>query len=248
VTAAAEGVPGPDDFGIDGTEAPILRARISREDYLSRRGLFVLREAPGRKAGVRFAAREDSNGRERPAGRGEFAAPILHSRRETESVHPPTAAAATTPADGGQYLTFLLGNEEYAFDILQVQEIKGLPRITPVPNVPAHVRGVMNLRGVIVPVADLRVRFALPEAADARSAVVVVASVAGRTVGLIVDAVSDVLSFRAEDVEPVPDLGAGPDASVVMGLAKAGERLVLLLDLGRLLATTTPLDVAADAA
>lgn len=147
----------------------------------------------------------------------------------------PTAGRdpSTFAGDGGQYLTFLLSGEEYALDILKVQEIKGLPKITPVPNAPPHVLGVMNLRGAVVPVADLRARFGLA-AEHGKSAVVIVANVGSRTVGLVVDAVSDVLSFAKSDVEPTPDLGAGVDTSFLTGLAKTGERLVLLLDAARL--------------
>jgi purine-binding chemotaxis protein CheW len=141
---------------------------------------------------------------------------------------------STFAGDGGQYLTFLLSGEEYALDILKVQEIKGLPKITPVPNAPPHVLGVMNLRGAVVPVADLRARFGLSVSEDGKSAVVIVANVGARTVGLVVDAVSDVLSFAKSDVEPTPDLGAGVDTSFLTGLAKSGDRLVLLLDAARL--------------
>lgn len=154
------------------------------------------------------------------------------------------AGEPTNSAEGGQYLTFLLRQEEYAIDILKVQEIKGLPRITPVPNTPTYLRGVMNLRGAVVPVADLRVRFSIPDAEDGRSSVVILANVHGRTVGLVVDAVSDVLSFRAADLEPTPNLGRGVEANFITGLAKVGDRLVLLLDIERLLGDETIADAA----
>lgn len=137
-------------------------------------------------------------------------------------------------AGGSQYLTFTLGGEEYGLEILRVQEIKGFSRITPIPNTPRHVKGVLNLRGTVVPVIDLRVKFSLPEAEYTKFSVIIVVTVAKRVVGLLVDAVSDVLSIGESDFGETPDLGGGVDTSFLAGMAKAGERLISLLNIDKL--------------
>lgn len=138
-------------------------------------------------------------------------------------------------ADGSQFLTFQLANEEYGLEILRVQEIKGYSKITPLPNTPPEVRGVMNLRGAVVPIIDLRTRFGLPNADYDRFTVIIVVTVGTKVVGLVVDAVSDVLNVAAKEVVPTPDLGAGVDTSYLTGIARNGERLVSLLNIDRLL-------------
>ena len=114
-----------------------------------------------------------------------------------------------------QYLTFALGQEEYGIDILRVQEIKGLSAVTPIPNSPAYVKGVMNLRGTVVPIFDLRLKFGMESQAYDRFTVIVVVNVGERIVGLVVDAVSDVLDIENGSIEPAPDLGASIDTSVL---------------------------------
>lgn len=140
-------------------------------------------------------------------------------------------AGGTDTADCTQYLTFKLHQEEYGVEILKVQEIKGFTQVTPVPNTPAYVRGVINLRGTVVPVLDLRARFRMESADYNQFTVIIVVNLHDRIVGLVVDAVSDVLNFRNDDVEPTPDFGSGVDTSFITGLAKVEERLVLLLNL-----------------
>lgn len=136
----------------------------------------------------------------------------------------------TAGAGGGQYLTFALGDEEYALEILAVQEIRGYTAITPIPNVPPWIRGVMNLRGAVVPVIELRRRFALPEADYDKFSVIIVVNVRGRVVGLLVDAVSDVLNIQAGEVDDASGLVSGAEASYVSGIARSGERIIALLD------------------
>jgi purine-binding chemotaxis protein CheW len=138
-------------------------------------------------------------------------------------------------ADGSQYLTFSLGQEEYGVEILKVQEIKGYSTITPIPNTPVHVKGVMNLRGTIIPVVDLRSKLGMPTAEYSPFTVIVVVKVGSKTMGLVVDAVSDVLNIPSRDLQPTPDFGAQVDAAFISGMAKAGEKLVVLLDLDRVL-------------
>lgn len=141
--------------------------------------------------------------------------------------------------DAGQFLTFVLDGEEYGIQILKVQEIKGLPSITPIPHTPSFVKGVMNLRGTVVPVVDMREKFALPRRDYDQFTVTVVVTVGSRVVGLIVDAVSDVLSIDEAEIAPTPELGGGIDTSFMTGLAKAGEKLVLLLDIDKVVSEET---------
>jgi purine-binding chemotaxis protein CheW len=149
-------------------------------------------------------------------------------------------SAAATPAGGAQYLTFVCAGEEYGVEILRVQEIKGWDSVTRVPYAPPYVLGVMNLRGVIVPVIDLRVRFNLEKRAFDASTVVIVVRVQStrgeKTVGLVVDGVSDVYSFGAEAIKPAPDLGGAAGNACVSGLATVDTKMIMLLDIDTLVA------------
>ncbi len=136
--------------------------------------------------------------------------------------------------DRSQFLTFTLGGENYGLPILKVQEIKGATTVTPIPNTPGFIKGAMNLRGSVIPVIDLRERFGLP-ARELHSSVTIVVSVGERVVGLVVDAVSDVLTIGTEDIAPTPVLGGGVDVAFLTGVGKTAERLVLLLDIDCLL-------------
>ncbi len=140
----------------------------------------------------------------------------------------------TFTADGRQFLTFRLAEEEYGVEILRVQEIKGYSKITPLPNTPPEIKGVMNLRGTVVPIIDLRVRFGLRETEYNRFTVIIVVTVGTKIVGLVVDAVSDVLNVTSHDAVAAPDLGSGVDTSFITGIARAGERLITLLNVDRL--------------
>ncbi len=132
-----------------------------------------------------------------------------------------------------QYLSFKLAEEEYAVEILKVQEIRGICPITPIPNAPSHVLGVMNLRGAVVPVVDLRLAIGLTENERGKFTVIVVLSVHGKTMGFVVDSVSDVLSIELSDIEKTPDLGVRVDGSLLCGIARTQERFVMLLDVDR---------------
>ena len=148
----------------------------------------------------------------------------------TQSSEPIAVGSSAEPAVG-QYLTFALGGEEYGIDILRVQEIKGYTAVTPIPNAPAYVKGVMNLRGTVVPVFDLRLRFGMESHPFDRFTVIVVVNLAARVAGLVVDGVSDVLDFPAGSIEPAPDLGASVDMSLIQGIARYQDRLITLLDI-----------------
>ncbi|MGE0679651.1 MAG: chemotaxis protein CheW [Candidatus Binatia bacterium] len=138
-------------------------------------------------------------------------------------------------ADDNQYLTFTLGEEEYGIDILKVQEIKGYSAVTRIPRSPAYVKGVMNLRGTIVPVIDLRTKFGLEPTAYDQFTVIIVVVVQGRAMGLIVDTVSDVLNIPASDVQPTPELSSDMDTNFIAGMGKAGDKLIILLDVHKVL-------------
>lgn len=135
-----------------------------------------------------------------------------------------------------QYLGFPLGDERFAVEILKVQEIRPLTAITPIPNAPEHIRGVINLRGTIVPVFDLRLRFNLKASTETKFAIILVVTIRERIVGLIADAVPKVLMVHAEEVAAPPDFGQRVDLSFVSGVLHRGQDLVLLLDLDHLLA------------
>ena len=138
--------------------------------------------------------------------------------------------------DGGQYLTFSLGTEEYAVDILKVQEIRGFSPITPVPNMPAFVKGVMNLRGTVVPVVDLRTKLTMREVEPTPFTVIIMVRIGTRTIGLLVDAVSDVLSISDAAVDAPPDFRAVREADLIKGTARVGDKLIVLLDIDLMLA------------
>lgn len=137
-------------------------------------------------------------------------------------------------SSGGQFLTFTLSDQEFGIDILRVQEIKNFSRVTPIPNMPPSIKGVMNLRGTVVPIIDLRTKFQMATAEYNQFTVIIVVNVGARIMGLVVDAVSDVLNADAESIEDAPQLG-DIDTSFITGLAKSGDRLVTLLNIEHLL-------------
>lgn len=142
---------------------------------------------------------------------------------------------STHDAPASQYLTLNLAHEEYGVDILAVREIRGWTPVTRIPQAPSYVLGVLNLRGAIVPVIDMRLRFGLPPEEYTANTVTVIVTVAGRHFGVVVDAVSDVLDVNAADLRPVPDMGTTVDTEYLKGLTAVDERMVLLLDVDKLL-------------
>lgn len=141
--------------------------------------------------------------------------------------------------DNDQYLTFILADEEYGVDILCVQEIRGWENATPLPNSPPHVKGVINLRGSIVPLIDLRLCFNLAPTEYSALTVVIVMRVATaddtRVVGIIADAVSDVYSIEPSDMRPAPNLGASVDTDFIKSIVNVDNKMVMLLEIDRLL-------------
>lgn len=154
----------------------------------------------------------------------------------------PAEMETTTDLGGSrQYLTFMLAGEEYGVDILRVQEIRGWETPTPIPNTPAYIKGIVNLRGVIVPVIDLRQRFGMEHLEYGPTTVVIVINIehehGTRTIGLVVDAVSEVYSVEPEAVKPPPDFGTSVSTECIEGLANVDDKMVILLDIDRLIVT-----------
>ena len=141
-----------------------------------------------------------------------------------------------------EYLTFRLGQEEYGIDILKVQEIRGYEQPTRIANAPDFLKGVVNLRGTIVPIVDLRVRFGClndrGEADYNAFTVTIVLHIGNRTIGTVVDSVSDVVEIPAEAVRPAPEMRSAVDAGYIKGLAHVGERMVILLDIEGMLTSS----------
>jgi purine-binding chemotaxis protein CheW len=148
--------------------------------------------------------------------------------------------AITTTAGstiGSEFLTFTLGSEEYGMDILKVQEIRGYDAVTTIANTPEFIKGVINLRGTIVPIVDLRIKFHLGTVEYNQLTVVIILNLGHRVVGIVVDSVSDVLALTPEQIRPAPDLSAGLDTRYLMGLGTVGERMLILVDIEKLMSS-----------
>ena len=145
------------------------------------------------------------------------------------------ATAAGVQADN-EYLTFTLGREEYGIDILKVQEIRGYEAVTRIANAPAFIKGVVNLRGIIVPIVDMRIKFNLGEANYDQFTVVIILNVAKRVVGMVVDSVSDVIQLPGEQIRPAPDFSSSTfDTKYITGLGTIDERMLILVDIEKLM-------------
>lgn len=134
-----------------------------------------------------------------------------------------------------EYLTFTLGSEEYAIDILKVQEIRGYEPPTLIANAPPFIKGVINLRGIIVPIIDLRIKFNLGRIEYTPFTVVVILNVAGRIVGVVVDSVSDVISLNSAQIRPAPDFSGSFDTKYIVGLVALDARMLIVTDIERLM-------------
>jgi purine-binding chemotaxis protein CheW len=145
------------------------------------------------------------------------------------------SGTGSSAAKGSEYLTFRLDREEYGIDILKVQEIRGYEPPTRIAHAPPFVKGVFNLRGTIVPIVDLRLKFNCVNAAYDASTVVIVLSLPRRIVGIVVDSVSDVLTLSPEDLKPAPEIDTVIDSDAVIGLGALKERMLILLDIERLM-------------
>jgi len=138
---------------------------------------------------------------------------------------------------GQEFLIFTLGDEEYGIDILKVQEIRGYDQVTRIANTPAFIKGVTNLRGVIVPILDLRVKFAQENVIYNENTVVIVLNFVNRVVGIVVDGVSDVLSLTQDQIRPAPEFAVTMSTEYLTGLGSLGDRMLILVDIEKLLSS-----------
>jgi len=138
---------------------------------------------------------------------------------------------------GGEFLTFTLGTEEYGIDILKVQEIRGYDAVTAIANTPKFIKGVINLRGIIVPIVDMRIKFNLDNVTYDQLTVVIILNLASRVVGMVVDGVSDVIALSTEQIKIAPQFGATLDTKYLMGLGTVDERMIILVDIERLMSS-----------
>lgn len=149
-------------------------------------------------------------------------------------------AAVDAAADEGatqEFLTFTLGSEEYGIDILCVQEIRGYEAVTAIANAPAFIKGVINLRGNIVPIVDLRIKFNLPDVRYDQFTVVIILHVLERVIGIVVDGVSDVVALAPEQIRPAPQFGAALNTEYIQGLGTIDQRMIIVADIEQLLAS-----------
>jgi len=135
----------------------------------------------------------------------------------------------------GEFLTFVLGSEAYGLEILKVQEIRGYDAVTQIANTPAFIKGVINLRGKIVPIVDLRVKFNMGKVEYNEFTVVIILNLGGRVVGIVVDGVSDVMQLDESQIRAVPDIVASIDTQYITGLASVGEKMFILVDIEKLM-------------
>jgi purine-binding chemotaxis protein CheW len=138
---------------------------------------------------------------------------------------------------GIEVLAFTIANEEYGLDILKVQEIRGYDAVTQIANAPDFIKGVINLRGTIVPIIDMRIKFNLGTPTYDEFTVVIILNIAGRIVGIVVDSVSDVITLNPDQIKPAPDLGSTFDTGYLIGLGTIDRRMLILLDINRLSAS-----------
>ena len=146
-----------------------------------------------------------------------------------------STGALVNEAASSEYLVFSLGDEEYAVDILKVQEIRGYENVTRIANVPEFIKGVTNLRGVIVPIIDLRLKFHLDKVEYGGQTVVIVVNVDDRIVGIVVDGVSDVMSLSPDQIKPAPEFGVTLSSDYLSGIGSLDDRMLVLVDIEKLL-------------
>ena len=146
-----------------------------------------------------------------------------------------TAVAEATTDLGGKYLTFRLADEEYGLEILKVREIMGMMEITAVPRTPEFVRGVINLRGNVIPVIDLRLKFGMEAVEQTEETCIIVVDVEGMEMGIVVDRVSEVLDIVAEEIQDAPSFGVSVDTDFILGIGKANDQVTILLNISEVL-------------
>lgn len=155
----------------------------------------------------------------------------------TEEAAGNNKALARAKSAAGEYLTFVLGSEEYGLEILKVQEIRGYDAVTQIANTPEFIKGVVNLRGKIVPIVDLRIKFHLGKVEYDEFTVVIILNLGGRIVGIVVDGVSDVMALQDEQIRDVPSLVTSIDTKYIVGLATVESQMLILVDIEQLMSS-----------
>ena len=163
------------------------------------------------------------------------------------NVNQQAGAAQDESQVASEFLTFTLGDEEYAIDILKVQEIRGYEPPTMIANAPPFIKGVINLRGIIVPIVDMRIKFKLGAAEYTPFTVVIILNVASRVIGMVVDSVSDVLSLAPAQIRSAPDFSASFDTKYILGLATIDKRMLIVTDIAQLM-TSRDMELVDEAA
>jgi len=152
----------------------------------------------------------------------------------TASAAVSSGAAATQALE---ILAFTLGQEEYGIDIQKVQELRGYDTVTRIANAPEHIKGVVNLRGIIVPIVDMRIKFNLGTPAYDQFTVVIILNIGSRVMGMVVDSVSDVITLKPEQIKPAPEMGSVLDTGYLIGLGTIDQRMLILVDLEKLMSS-----------
>lgn len=145
---------------------------------------------------------------------------------------------SSTQAESRQFLAFKLGQEEYGLDLLQVQELREYEKVTQIANAPAFLKGVVNLRGIIVPIMDMRIKLGFEDIVYNEMTVVIILNIRGRTVGMVVDSVSDVIDLRPEDLKPAPEMGTAVGTDYLIGLGTIDERMIILVDIDSMMSSS----------
>jgi purine-binding chemotaxis protein CheW len=158
------------------------------------------------------------------------------------SSHPTSFTAAAAPRSAAapkalEFLSFTLGQEEYGIDIQKVQELRGYDTVTRIANAPEHIKGVVNLRGIIVPIVDMRIKFNLGTPSYDQFTVVIILNIASRVMGMVVDSVSDVITLTPEQIKPAPAMGSALDTAYLIGLGTLDDRMLILVDLDKLMSS-----------
>ena len=156
-------------------------------------------------------------------------------------------SSSATAGKALEFLAFTLGQEEYGIDIQKVQELRGYDTVTRIANAPEHIKGVVNLRGIIVPIIDMRIKFNLGTPTYDQFTVVIILNIASRVMGMVVDSVSDVITLTAEQIKPAPAMGSVLDTDYLIGLGTLDDRMLILVDIDKLM-TSAEMGLIAEAA
>lgn len=156
---------------------------------------------------------------------------MMHTSSSTASKQ----NASSADSDGHEFLAFTLGTEEYGIDILKVQELRGYEAVTHIANAPEFIKGVVNLRGIIVPIIDMRIKFNLGEPTYDQFTVVIILNISGQVMGMVVDSVSDVIALKSSQIKPAPEMGTTFNTDYLIGLGTIDERMLILVDIDKLM-------------